>query len=80
MSAKVIPFDRLWKVSDVATYLQMSTSWVYKEAEAGRLPVRRFGFALRFSPSDIEAYARGEWQPMSGAEVLAQGRASRSKS
>lgn len=53
MSAQPEP---LWKVSDVARFLSLSTSWVYKEAEAGRLPCVRIGAALRFRPDAIRAY------------------------
>lgn len=66
--------DRLWRVGDVADYLQVSTSWVYKQAEAGLLPTRRFGAALRFDPADVRSYARGEWKPVSAATMLMQKR------
>ncbi len=62
--------ERLWKVSDVADFLQMSTSWVYKMAEAGLLPVRRIGANLRFSPDEIRAYAAGTFTPTSGIALL----------
>lgn len=55
--------ERLWKVSEVARYLQMSISWVYKQVEAGLLPHRRFGTSVRFRADDIRAYAAGLWQP-----------------
>ena len=66
--------DRLWKVGDVAEYLQVSTSWVYKQAEAGLLPTRRLGASLRFDPADIRAYGRGEWKPMSAAAMVVSSR------
>ena len=46
----------LWKVADVARFLSMSDSWVYKEAEAGRLPYLRLGAALRFRPEAIRRW------------------------
>jgi excisionase family DNA binding protein len=46
----------LWKVSDVAKFMNMSISWVYKEAEAGRLPCVRIGASLRFSPDSIAQF------------------------
>ena len=55
--------ERLWKVSEVARYLQMSISWVYKQVEAGLLPHRRFGTSVRFRPEDIRAVAAGTWKP-----------------
>lgn len=48
--------EPLWKVQDVARFLSMSVSWVYKEAEAGRLPCVRIGAALRFRPDEIRAF------------------------
>ena len=66
--------SRLWKVDDVADFLQMSKSWVYKQAEAGLLPTRRLGANLRFSPDEIRAYAAGEWKPLPATAVLARGR------
>lgn len=48
--------EPLWKVSDVARFLSMSGSWVYKEAEAGRLPCLRLGAALRFRPEVIRRW------------------------
>jgi hypothetical protein len=60
----------MWDVHDVAHYLKTTTSWVYQEQRAGRLPGRRLGSArghLRFEPADIRAYARGEWKPEEAA-------------
>jgi excisionase family DNA binding protein len=57
-----------WKVGDVAALINMSKSFVYKEAEAGRLPCVRIGSALRFKPDEIRAYL--ERQRASRASVL----------
>ncbi len=64
--------EPLWTAKDVATFLRVSRSWVYHRAEAGELPVLRIGALVRFDPSAIKAYARGE-KP-SGAKVVALGR------
>ena len=55
----------LWNPSDVATFLQVSRSWVYQKAEAGLLPVIRLpgSSLLRFDPDVVRAFARGEWRP-----------------
>jgi predicted DNA-binding transcriptional regulator AlpA len=64
--------ERLWKVNDVAEFLQMSVSWVYKQAEGGLIPVRRLGASVRFDPVEVRAFANGEWKPKNtGANVLA---------
>jgi len=59
--------DELWKVHDVARYLSMSPSWVYKEAEAGRLPCVRIGAALRFSSLAIKHYLASLHEERPGA-------------
>ncbi len=65
MSNPLMTATELWTVREVAAFLKVSTSWVYKQAEAGLLPVRRIGANLRFYPTDIDAYARGTWSPTS---------------
>jgi excisionase family DNA binding protein len=52
--------DELWDAVDVAKFLKVSRSWVYKRAELGELPHRRCGGLLRFDPDRIRAYARGD--------------------
>ncbi len=52
--------ERLWTVSETARYLRVSTSWVYREVAAGKLPACRFGGNIRFEPDQIRAFARGE--------------------
>lgn len=67
--AKHVSLDRLWTVHDVAEFLQLSTSWVYKAAALGILPVRRIGASLRFRPDEVRAFASGDWRPIP-AELL----------
>ena len=56
-----LSMDRLWTVRQAAAFLARSTSWVYKAAERGELPrARGMGWGLRFVPSELHAYARGE--------------------
>jgi len=45
----------LMTVEDLARYLNVSTSKVYKDAEAGKLPCFRIGASLRFSRRQIVA-------------------------
>ncbi len=49
--------ESLWTVGDVAAYLRASRSWVYHQAECGRLPSLRIGGLLRFSPIAVRKYA-----------------------
>lgn len=60
MSTNAEPNDELWDANDVARYLKASRSWVYHQAEAGRLPHLRIGGLLRFEPPTVKAFARGE--------------------
>jgi PTS system nitrogen regulatory IIA component len=43
-------------IKDVAKALQLSTSTVYKYAEAGKIPSIKIGTARRFTETDIEKY------------------------
>ena len=52
--------DGLWDAVRVAQYLKASRSWVYQQSEAGILPSLRIVGLLRFDPSVIKAFARGE--------------------
>ncbi len=57
--------DCLWDTNAVATFLQVSRSWVYQKAEAGLIPVIRLpgSSLLRFESEAIRAFSRGEWLP-----------------
>src|SRR6266849_6402102 len=56
-----LALDRLWTVHQAAAFLGRSTSWVYKAAECGALPrAKGMAWGLRFLPTDLMAYARGE--------------------
>jgi len=50
--------DTLWTVVEVAEFLQVSRSWVYRAAEGNLLPHMRIGALLRFSPAEIREYAK----------------------
>ena len=69
---KALSIDRLWTVREAAEFLARSTSWVYKAAERGELPrALGMGWGLRFVPSELHAYARGE---MSGPRAMVRKR------
>ena len=63
MSTDAETSSDLWDANDVARYLKASRSWVYHQAEAGRLPHLRIGGLLRFDPPTVKSFARGEAAP-----------------
>lgn len=71
---------RLWRVEDVADYLGVSNSWVYKVAAAGGLPVRRIGALLRFDQEAIRAFAAGELAAPGRVAALKHGSAANRRS
>ncbi len=50
--------EGLWDARDVAQYLKASRSWVYHEAQAGRLPCIKLGGLLRFVPAEIRKFVQ----------------------
>lgn len=52
--------EGLWDATDVAKYLRVSRSFVYKAIESGVMPVIRLGAAVRFDPDVIRAWAHGQ--------------------
>ena len=50
--------ERLMTVAEVAEYLRVSTSWVYKKSNDGELPHTRVGALLRFRRSEIDNHLR----------------------
>lgn len=49
--------EKLWNVRQVADYLSMSVSWVYKQVDANAIPFAKLGHALRFHPARVREYA-----------------------
>jgi excisionase family DNA binding protein len=47
---------KLYKVSEVASMLGLSTSCVYKKAERGEIQSMKIGTALRFSECDVQNF------------------------
>ena len=68
MNTDVQSTEELWDANDVARYLKASRSWVYHQAEAGKLPHLRIGALLRFDPEAVKAFVHG--QPAPGGKVL----------
>ena len=62
--------ESLWDVDDVAQYLKVSRSMVYKLGQTGELPILRVGTCLRFDPAVVRAFARGEVRGTPGGGVV----------
>ena len=52
--------EPLMTAEDVAAYLRVSKSMVYKLAETAQLPCLHIGACLRFEPDTVARFARGE--------------------
>lgn len=54
----ILEDDPLYKVTEVASFLSISSSLVYKEVNIGTLHCVRFGRAIRIRKSDLEEFVR----------------------
>jgi excisionase family DNA binding protein len=52
--------EPLWTAEDVAAFLRVSLSMIYKLRRTGALPAVRVGALFRFEPDAVRAFARGE--------------------
>lgn len=50
------PEDRLMTAEEVATYLGYALGTVYNKVQAGEIPHKRLGRAIRFRRSEIDAW------------------------
>lgn len=62
--------ETLWDAEDVASYLKVSRSMVYKLGQSGELPCLRVGACLRFDPAVVRAFARGELRGRPGGGIV----------
>jgi excisionase family DNA binding protein len=65
--------ESLWDAEDVAVYLKVSRSMVYKLGQSGELPCLRVGACLRFDPGVVRAFARGELRGKPGGGIVRLG-------
>ena len=66
--------DALWTVDQVAAYMQMSRSWVYKRVAADEIPCIRLGASVRFVPESIRRFvASRAWSGGNGAAATSIG-------
>ncbi len=54
--------DTVLTVPEVASFLKVSETTIYRLAKTGKLPARKVGGAWRFSQSAIQAWLRTEPQ------------------
>lgn len=59
--------QQLWDVEQVAQFLGMSPTWVYRHVASGELPHRKIGRAVRFVPAEVERWVRS--QPGAAADA-----------
>jgi excisionase family DNA binding protein len=52
--------EPLWTAEDVAAFLRVSLSMIYKLRRTGALPAVRVGALFRFEPDAVRSFARGE--------------------
>ena len=60
--------DTVMTVKEVSTYLKLAESTVYRLAQEGRLPGRKFGGAWRFSRKTLDNWFQ-QTEPASYAET-----------
>ena len=65
-----MPVESLWTSEEVARYLKVSRSMVYKLGQTGELPSLRVGACLRFDPTVVRGYARGEVRGLPGGRTV----------
>lgn len=52
--------EPLWTAADVAAFLRVSLSMVYKLRRQGSLPAIRVGALFRFQPDAVRGFARSD--------------------
>jgi excisionase family DNA binding protein len=71
MSSPAFAPEPMMTAEDVAAFLRISLSMVYKLRREQKLPGIQVGSLWRFNPEHVHAFARGELpQPSPGAPVV----------
>lgn len=68
-AAGMMDQDTIMKVSQVAEYLNMAPSTVYRLARQGKLPGRKIGGAWRFSRQGIDAWINAQQTAFSESSI-----------
>ncbi|HOJ16777.1 MAG TPA: helix-turn-helix domain-containing protein [Caldisericia bacterium] len=56
MNKRIMIMDKWLTLEQIAEYLQMSTSSIYKMAQAGRIPAYKVGRQWRFKKEEIDSW------------------------
>ena len=69
MTMQQVP-EPMMTAEEVAAFLKISLSMVYKLRREKRLPGIQVGSLWRFNPDTVRAFARGELDPPPGSPVV----------
>lgn len=61
--------ERLWTAEEVAEFLGLHPQTVYAKSRSGEIPSHKIGRALRFRPSEVQAWVEANSRPVAPAEV-----------
>ncbi len=59
-AGNAVTCEPLWTAAEVAAFLRVSRSMVYKPRREGKLPAVGVGSLYRFNPAHVRAFSRGE--------------------
>lgn len=58
MRTDVVPIPRFYALREISEMLKISLSFLYAEVRRERLKAHRFGYNIRVSERDLQAYLR----------------------
>ena len=61
-----LAMDKWLTLEQIAEYLQMSTSSIYKMAQKGKIPAYKVGRQWRFRKEEIDAWIKKQKSPKAG--------------
>ncbi|RKY95828.1 MAG: hypothetical protein DRQ06_02845 [Candidatus Hydrothermota bacterium] len=61
-----LAMDKWLTLDQIAEYLQMSTSSIYKMAQKGKIPAYKVGRQWRFRKEEIDAWIKKQKSPKAG--------------
>lgn len=60
---KTKPNGEVMTIRELAAYMRVHATTLYRLVRQGQIPSFKIGSEWRFLKSEIDRYARGEWQP-----------------